>query len=141
MVREKSNKNTSRDSKTRNITDRSWLESSIEVPKSTREYERERAVKELALCVDQGIEAGLHLPRSGNLQSFCYYHNDMPGTSRDALAEKAAIKRQIAEDEAESLERQTDERQLEILESEIDHERDPGEPPRDENAYESMDID
>ena len=58
-----------------------------------------------------------------------------------AIAEKAAIEHQIAEDEAESLEHQTAEKQLEILESEIDHERDPGEPPRDENAYESMDID
>ena len=65
----------------------------------------------------------------------------MPGTSRDAIAENAAIEHQIAEDEAESLERQTAERQLEILESGTDHEKDPGEPPRDENAYESMDID
>ena len=66
MVREKSNKNTSRYSKKRNNKDKSWLESSIEVPKRTGEYGRERAVKELALYVDQGIEAGLHLPRTGN---------------------------------------------------------------------------
>ena len=43
----------------------------------------------------------------------------MPGTSRDAIAENAAIEHQIAEDEAESLERQTAERQLEMLESGI----------------------
>ena len=61
MVREKSRKNTSRNGNTPQNTDKSWLESSIAVPTQTKVDEKERAVKELALYVDQRIEAGLHL--------------------------------------------------------------------------------
>ena len=134
MVREKSRKNTSRNGNTPQNTDKSWLESSIAVPTQTKVDEKERAVKELALYVDQRIEAGLHLmgarrsdPKVSKKrppQKHCYYHHEMPGTSQDAIDEDAAIEHQLAEDESEKLERQTAMRQLENLESEVDLERD-----------------
>ena len=58
----KSDVNKSSIRKTREFWGKSWLESSVEVPENIGEREKERAVKELALFVDQGIDAGLHLP-------------------------------------------------------------------------------
>ena len=91
MVGGKSDANKSNTRKTREFWGKSWMEKPVEVPEHIGEREKERTVKEFALFVEKGIDEGLYRQNTSTSEPDCYYHNNTPGTSNAALAEKAAV--------------------------------------------------
>ena len=117
------------------------MEKPVEVPEHIGELEKERTVKEFALFVEKGIDEGLYRQNTSISEPDCYYHNNRPSTSNAALAEKAAVKYQIEEDEAVNSANYEDTEQSEEPEADADHERDSGMTLNEDESHESMEVD
>ena len=151
MVKDRLRNDTLKNDNISQNTDKSRLESPIAKPTPEKSNARDRAVRELALYTDQGIDAGLHLKRTRKSEPKvskkrfpskpCYYHHEMPGTSQDAIDKDAAIEHQLVVEESEELERQIAINQLKELESEEELERESKELLGEEDTEESMEID
>ena len=91
MVKDRSNDNTLRNGNKSSSKDKNQRSFSIANFTPPEINTRDRAVRELALSMEQEIEAGLHLKTPKNFEpkvskkrfppKACYYHHQMPGTS------------------------------------------------------------